>query len=346
MAEDDGNRAETILEIRDLKKYFPVTAGLLARRVGWVYAVDGVSLSVSKGETLGLVGESGCGKSTVGKTIMRLIEPTDGVIRLRDRDITKASGEALRNHRRDMQIVFQDPYSSLNPRMPAGAIVGEALQNYGLAKGRAKERQVEVLFDRVGLRREHMAKYPHEFSGGQRQRLGIARALALNPSLIVADEPVSALDVSVQAQVINLMMDLQEEFELTYLFISHDLAVVEHISHRIAVMYLGKIVELTDKTTLFEAPLHPYTEALLSAVPIPDPRVRRDRIILQGDVPSPINPPSGCRFHTRCPYAEERCRIEEPALRDVQPGHAVACHLREVGAAPVKLKAPVQAAAE
>ncbi len=343
MAEAGGTRAETILEIRDLKKYFPVTAGLLARRVGWVYAVDGVSFSVGKGETLGLVGESGCGKSTVGKTIMRLIEPTDGVIRLRDRDITKATGEALRNHRRDMQIVFQDPYSSLNPRMPAGAIVGEALQNYGLAKGKAKASQTEVLFDRVGLRREHMAKYPHEFSGGQRQRLGIARALALNPSLIVADEPVSALDVSVQAQVINLMMDLQEEFDLTYLFISHDLAVVEHISHRVAVMYLGKIVELTDKTTLFEAPLHPYTEALLSAVPIPDPRVRRDRIILQGDVPSPINPPSGCRFHTRCPYADARCRTEEPVLRVVRPGHTVACHLREVGAAPRPSRSPTAA---
>ena len=339
-----GTEPETILEVVGLKKHFPVHTGLLARRVGWVYAVDGVSFSVRKGETLGLVGESGCGKSTVGKTIMRLIEPTDGAIKLREKDITRVHGEELRDHRRDMQIVFQDPYSSLNPRMPAGAIVGEALQNYGVAKGKAKERLVEGLFDRVGLRPEHMAKYPHEFSGGQRQRLGLARALALNPSLIVADEPVSALDVSVQAQVLNLMIDLQDEFELTYLFISHDLAVVEHISHRIAVMYLGKIVELTDKTTLFELPLHPYSEALLSAVPIPDPEIRRDRIILRGDVPSPINPPSGCRFHTRCPYAVERCRLEEPPLREVRPGHQVACHLREVGAPPIKLE-PVDATA-
>ena len=336
--EQDGQEPETVLEVTDLKKHFPVTAGLFSKTVGYVYAVDGVSFTVRKGETLGLVGESGCGKSTVGKTIMRLIEPTDGSIKIRDKDITHVTGEALRNYRREMQIVFQDPYSSLNPRMSAGDIVGEALANYGIAKGREKDRQVEALFDRVGLRREHMLKYPHEFSGGQRQRLGIARALALNPSLIVADEPVSALDVSVQAQVINLLMDLQEEFNLTFLFISHDLAVVEHISHRIAVMYLGKIVEITDKTTLFKMPLHPYSEALLSAVPIPDPTMRRERIILQGDVPSPISPPSGCRFHTRCPYAVERCRAEEPPLKEVAPGHTVACHLRDVGAEPVKLQ--------
>ncbi|MCG8695380.1 MAG: dipeptide ABC transporter ATP-binding protein [Minwuiales bacterium] len=336
--EQDGQEPETVLEVTDLKKHFPVTAGLFSKTVGYVYAVDGVSFTVRKGETLGLVGESGCGKSTVGKTIMRLIEPTDGSIKIRDKDITHVTGEALRNYRREMQIVFQDPYSSLNPRMSAGDIVGEALANYGIATGREKDRQVEALFDRVGLRREHMLKYPHEFSGGQRQRLGIARALALNPSLIVADEPVSALDVSVQAQVINLLMDLQEEFNLTFLFISHDLAVVEHISHRIAVMYLGKIVEITDKTTLFKMPLHPYSEALLSAVPIPDPTMRRERIILQGDVPSPISPPSGCRFHTRCPYAVERCRAEEPPLKEVAPGHTVACHLRDVGAEPVKLQ--------
>ena len=334
----DRQEPETVLEVTELKKHFPVTAGLFSKTVGYVYAVDGVSFTVRKGETLGLVGESGCGKSTVGKTIMRLIEPTDGSIKIRGKDITHVTGEALRNYRREMQIVFQDPYSSLNPRMSAGDIVGEALANYGIATGREKDRQVEALFDRVGLRREHMLKYPHEFSGGQRQRLGIARALALNPSLIVADEPVSALDVSVQAQVINLLMDLQEEFNLTFLFISHDLAVVEHISHRIAVMYLGKIVEITDKTTLFKMPLHPYSEALLSAVPIPDPTMRRERIILQGDVPSPISPPSGCRFHTRCPYAVERCRAEEPSLKEVAPGHTVACHLRDVGAEPVKLQ--------
>ncbi len=336
--EQNAQEPETVLEVTDLKKHFPVTAGLFSKTVGHVYAVDGVSFTVRKGETLGLVGESGCGKSTVGKTIMRLIEPTDGSIKIRGKEITRVTGEALRNYRREMQIVFQDPYSSLNPRMSAGDIVGEALENYGIARGKEKERQVEALFDRVGLRKEHMLKYPHEFSGGQRQRLGIARALALNPSLIVADEPVSALDVSVQAQVINLLMDLQEEFNLTFLFISHDLAVVEHISHRIAVMYLGKIVEVTDKTTLFKMPLHPYSEALLSAVPIPDPTMRRERIILQGDVPSPINPPSGCRFHTRCPYAVERCRAEEPPLQEVAPGHIVACHLRDIGAAPVKLE--------
>ena len=340
-----GDGREIILEVRDLKKYFPVKKGLLARVVGQVYAVDGVSFTVRKGETLGLVGESGCGKSTVGRVILRLIDATAGTVRLRSNDITRLSGAGLLPYRREMQIVFQDPYSSLSPRLSAGAIVGEPLENYGLAKGREKEDRVARLFERVGLRREHMLKYPHEFSGGQRQRLGIARALALNPSLIVADEPVSALDVSVQAQVINLLMDLQEEFELTYLFISHDLAVVEHISHRIAVMYLGKIVELTDKRTLFTTPLHPYSEGLLSAVPVPDPLARRERLILRGDVPSPINPPSGCRFHTRCPYAVAECFSVEPALKEVQPGHHVACHLRDVGAPPVKLEKRTDAAA-
>ncbi len=334
-----NGEAETVLEVRGLKKYFPVKKGLLSATVGQVYAVDGVSFTIRRGETLGLVGESGCGKTTIGKLVMRLLEPTAGVVKILDTDITAIGGQRLRPYRREMQMVFQDPYSSLNPRMSAGAIVAEPLKNYGLDGGSGGgEKQVEALFARVGLKHEHMAKYPHEFSGGQRQRLGIARALALNPSLIVADEPVSALDVSVQAQVINLLMDLQAEYRLAFLFISHDLAVVEHISHRVAVMYLGKIVELTDKRTLFTTPLHPYTEALLAAVPMPEPEISRQRLILEGDVPSPINPPSGCRFHTRCPYAVERCRHEEPPLVEVQADHAVACHLREVGAAPIKLE--------
>ncbi len=340
---------EVVLEVKDLKKHFPIHRGIISRVAGHVFAVDGVSFDIRKGETLGLVGESGCGKSTVGKTVLRLLEPTGGEIRLRGQDVTHLTGEELRTRRREMQMVFQDPYSSLNPRMSSGEIVGEPMENYGLATGKAKEDRVAALFERVGLRRENMLKYPHEFSGGQRQRLGIARALALNPSLIIADEAVSALDVSVKAQVINLMMDLQQEFELGYLFISHDIAVIEHISHRVAVMYLGKIVELTDKDTIFRTPLHPYTEALLSAVPIPDPQVKRERIILRGDVPSPINPPTGCHFHTRCPYAVDRCRAEAPPLTEVSPGHHVACHLREVGAGPVKLTptkadAPVAAA--
>jgi len=276
------------------------------------------------------VGESGCGKSTAGKTVLKLIEPTAGTIKVRGEDITGLRKAQMRPYRREMQIIFQDPYSSLNPRMSAGGIVGEPLTIHSIASGKEKEERVAALFERVGLRPEHMAKYPHEFSGGQRQRIGIARALALNPSLIIGDEPVSALDVSIQAQVINLLIDLQEEFNLSYLFIAHDLAVVEHISHRIAVMYLGKVVEMTAKTTLFRQPLHPYTEALLSAVPIPDPRIKRGkRIILKGDVPSPINPPPGCHFHTRCPYAFNRCMVDVPALREVQPGHWAACHLHE-----------------
>ena len=333
----DMTSGEVVLEVRDLKKHFPIHRGIISRIAGYVFAVDGVSFNIHKGETLGLVGESGCGKSTVGKTVLRLLEPTGGEISLRGQDVTHLTGEELRTRRREMQMVFQDPYSSLNPRMSSGEIVGEPMENYGLASGKEKEERVAALFERVGLRRENMLKYPHEFSGGQRQRLGIARALALNPSLIIADEAVSALDVSVKAQVINLMMDLQQEFDLGYLFISHDIAVIEHISHRVAVMYLGKIVELTDKDTIFRTPLHPYTEALLSAVPIPDPQVKRDRIILRGDVPSPINPPAGCHFHTRCPYAVDRCRVEAPPLTEVAPGHHVACHLREVGAGPVKL---------
>jgi oligopeptide/dipeptide ABC transporter ATP-binding protein len=322
------NANEQILEVTDLKKHFAIRKGILSRTAGHVLAVDGLSFSIQRGETLGLVGESGCGKTTVGKTIMRLIEPTSGKIRLKSEDITHLGGDRLRPARREMQMIFQDPYSSLNPRMSAGEIVAEPLENYGLAKGKEKKERVEALLNRVGFRSEHIAKHPHEFSGGQRQRIGIARALALNPSLVVADEPVSALDVSIQAQVLNLLMDLQKEFNLTYLFISHDLAVVKHISHRIAVMYLGKIVELTDKKTLFTAPFHPYTEALLNAIPIPNPQVERKTIILEGDVPSPIDPPKGCRFNTRCPYVEQRCRTEEPLFREVRPGHSVACHLR------------------
>jgi len=318
----------TVLEISGLKKYFPVHRGVLARVVGQVKAVDGVSFTIDQGEILCLVGESGCGKSTVGRAIARLLEPTEGRITLRGQDITHLDQGAMRPHRRELQIVFQDPYSSLNPRLTAGEIIGEPLRNYGIAAGRAKRERVAQLLERVGLRPDAMIRYPYEFSGGQRQRLGIARALALNPSLIVADEPVSALDVSVQAQVLNLLIDLQEELHIAYLFISHDLAVVEHIGHRIAVMYLGRIVELADKETLFTKPLHPYTEALLAAAPVPDPRARREKMIIEGDVPSPINPPKGCHFHTRCPYAEARCRTLEPRLREVAPKHWAACHLR------------------
>ncbi len=320
-----------LLEVDDLRKHFPIRRGLFSRVSSKVYAVDGISFDIAPGETLGLVGESGCGKSTAGKAILKLTDPTSGRVKLRGVDITDLSPGEMRQYRRELQVIFQDPYSSLNPRMSAGAIVGEPLTNFQIAKGQEVEDRVAALFRRVGLRPEQMRRYPHEFSGGQRQRLGIARALAVNPSLIVGDEPVSALDVSVQAQVINLLMDLQDEYGLSYLFIAHDLAVVEHISHRVAVMYLGKIVELTDRASLFLEPLHPYTEALLSAVPQPEPPKtarKRERIILKGDVPSPINPPSGCRFHTRCPYAFDRCKVEDPAFEEVKPSHWVACHLR------------------
>src|SRR5574337_246075 len=325
-----GPANDIILEVRNLVKYFPITKGFIfQRQVGAVKAVDDVSFSIRPGETLGLVGESGCGKTTTGRVILRLMEPTSGSAFFEGRNIFKLSKEELRRMRRDMQIIFQDPYSSLNPRMTVGDIVGEPLEIHNLARGKEKVRRVQELLEVVGLSPHHTNRYPHEFSGGQRQRIGIARALAVNPKLIICDEPVSALDVSIQAQVLNLLEELQKEFGLTYLFIAHDLSVVKHISDRIAVMYLGKIVEIATADELFSNPQHPYTEALLSAVPIPHPGFRRERIILPGDVPSPVNPPSGCRFHTRCLYARESCRINEQDLVDYWgSGHTVACEVQ------------------
>lgn len=326
-----GEKSTPALEVTNLEKHFSLQRGLLRREVARIKAVDDVSFSIARGETLCLVGESGCGKSTVGRLILRLTEPTGGEIRLDGVDVTHLSEGKMHQHRRRVQMVFQDPYASLNPKLVAGTIVGEPIENFESLSAGERDARVTGILEKVGLRAEAMRRYPFEFSGGQRQRLAIARALAVKPSLIVADEPVSALDVSVQAQVLNLLMDLQEELNLAYLFVSHDLGVVEHIGHRIAVMYLGRIVEIARKEAIFDEPLHPYAQALITAAPVPDPRFKRERLLIEGDVPSPMNPPSGCRFHTRCPFTTPRCRSEDPQLREVVPGHFVACHLREDG---------------
>jgi len=315
-----------LLEIRDLKKYFPVGDGLFSRKKGNVKAVDGVNLTINEGETLGLVGESGCGKSTLGRTILRLIEPTSGEVIFHDKNLLALSARELREMRREMQIIFQDPYASLNPRMRVGDIIGEGLEIHKLARGRAKRDRIMELLHQVGLREDHYPRYPHEFSGGQRQRIGIARALAVSPKFIVCDEPVSSLDVSIQAQIINLLQELQERMHLTYLFISHDLRVVEHISHRVAIMYLGKVVEIAAGETIYRDAKHPYTRALLSAVPMPETSRKKERIVLEGDVPSPVNPPSGCTFHPRCAYRQPLCSEMEPPL-DFAGGHGVSCHV-------------------
>ncbi|MDQ4075533.1 MAG: dipeptide ABC transporter ATP-binding protein [Chloroflexota bacterium] len=316
-----------LVEIRELRTYFPIRAGILQRVVANVKAVDGVSFDIQEGETLGLVGESGCGKTTIGRTILRLQEPTDGTVYFKGEDVFNASSKRLKQLRKDMQIVFQDPYSSLDPRMPVGESIAEGLQVHGISSPKERSEMVREILKKVGLNPYHARRYPHEFSGGQRQRIGIARALVLRPDFIVADEPVSALDVSIQSQVLNLLRDLQREFGLTYLFIAHNLSVVEHISDRVGVMYLGKLVELAPRREFFSNPLHPYSQALMSAIPIPDPTIKRERIILKGDVPSPINPPPGCRFHTRCPIAVDICKEVDPEFREVVPSHYVACHL-------------------
>lgn len=320
-----------ILEVQGLTKFFPVIGGIFSRPVGWVKAVDNVSFHIYEGETFALVGESGSGKTTAGKTIIRLYEPTKGKIFFEEKEITKLSTSQMRPLRKDMQIIFQDPYGSLNPRMPIGEMIREPLMVHGIGTKKEQEERVVEIMKLVGLRPEYVRRYPHEFSGGQRQRIGIARAIVLNPKLVVADEPVSALDASIQAQVLNLLLELQQKLALTYLFIAHNLAVVRHVSDRIGVMYLGKVVEVAETKELFSTPLHPYTQALLSAIPIPDPEIKKERILLQGDIPSPINPPSGCRFRTRCRFAKDICKEQEPPLIDVGGEHYVACHFVKEG---------------
>ncbi|MCM3570000.1 ABC transporter ATP-binding protein [Neobacillus mesonae] len=330
LSKNDGtysSQSENLLEIKNLKTYYPVKGGFFKHTVGHVKAVDNISFEIKKGETLGLVGESGCGKSTAGRTILRLLKPTEGKILFDGKDITNVTGRHLREIRKDMQMVFQDPYASLNPMQMVGDIIAEPIYNFMKKSKSELKQEVIDLLDKVGLPPEAYYKYAHEFSGGQRQRIGIARALALKPKLIIADEPVSALDVSVQSQVLNLLKDLQKEFDLTFLFIAHDLSVVKHMSDRIGVMYLGNMAEIADKNSLYSKPLHPYTQALISAIPFPDPRQKKERIILKGDVPSPINPPSGCPFHPRCPMAMEECSKTKPVLKEVRPSHRVACHL-------------------
>ena len=319
-------KSQDLIQVQNLVKYYPVHGGVLRRVVAWVKAVDDVSFTIKEGETLGLVGESGCGKTTVGHTMLRLLPHTSGSVLYKDIDVFQLKGQQLKEMRRKQQIVFQDPYASLDPRLPVGESISEGLKIHNIGTPQERVELVMQTLRKVGLEDYHANRYPHEFSGGQRQRIGIARALALQPEFIVLDEPVSALDVSIQAQVLNILRDLQKEFDLTYLFVAHNLAVVEHISDRVAVMYLGKITEMASRADLFGSPFHPYTPALMSAIPIPDPTIKRERIILEGDVPSPLNPPPGCRFHPRCPIAQSLCSKEEPDLREIQPGHFVACH--------------------